>query len=215
MHAEAPTVVTGAEVAATYDALAGCWESLTTPRTDPRPDWVRRIAGSVAAHEPVVELGCATGVPVGALLADRYRYIGVDVSRRMIERAGERLPAAAFTCADVTSVRFPSESLGAVIAFGLFPNLPRELHAGLLGEIGRWLRPGGMFVGSFTAFDVPGREVADWLEAGPMRWSGFDAAAQAGLFAAAGLEVLDEEVRDPQPSDGDLAMRWCLARRPL
>lgn len=202
-----------AGIAATYDALAAHWDDRTAGRPDPRPDWARRIERFVSAREPVAELGCATGVPVAWLLADRYRYVGVDVSRRMIERAGELLPAAAFTCADATTVRFPAESFGAVVAFGLFPNVDRARHAELLGELARWIRPGGVFVGSMTAADVPLRITPDWLGAGPMQWSGFDAGTNAGMLTVAGFEILDEVVRGPQPVDGDLATVWYLARR--
>ncbi len=205
--------LTVADIAATYDTLASTWDRWSTGRPDARPEWVRRIEPFVGAREPVVELGCATGVPVGRQLADRYRYIGVDVSRRMIERAGELLPAAAFTCADATAVRFPGQSLGAVAAFGLFPNLDRTCHAALVTELGRWLRPGGVFVGSFTALDVPPRVAPEWLGAGPMQWSGYAADIDAQMLAAAGLDVLDAVVRGPEPVDGDLPTVWYLARR--
>lgn len=209
----AAATLSAAGIAATYDALATDWDAHAAGRPDPRPDWARRIERFVGAHEPVVELGCATGVPVGWLLADRYRYIGVDVSRRMIERAGELLPAAAFTCTDATTVQFPAQSLGAVVAFGLFPNVERTRHADLVAEVGRWIRPGGVFVGSFTALDVPLRVTPDWLGAGPMQWSGFGADASARMLASAGFEILDEVVRGPQPVDGDLPTVWYVGRR--
>jgi SAM-dependent methyltransferase len=213
VRGDALTVLTAADVATTYDALAPRWDGLVATGSDPRPDWVRRIDRFVAAREPVVELGCATGVPVAWLLAERYRYIGVDVSRRMIERAGELLPAAAFTCADVATVRFPSESVGAVVAFGLLPNVPRELHAALLAGIGQWLRPGGVFVGSLTAVDVPTRSSSSWLGAGPMQWSGFDITTNDELLVAAGLTVLERTAHDARPADGNLPTVWYLARR--
>jgi SAM-dependent methyltransferase len=213
MRSDAPSAIPTAEIAATYDALAPRWDAQFAGRPDPRSEWVRRIERFVGPREPVAELGCATGVPVGWLLADRYRYIGVDVSRRMIERAGELLPSAAFTCADATTLRFPAESLGAVVALGLFPNVDRDRHADLLVELGRWIRPGGVFVGSLTALDVPTRTSADWLGAGPMQWSGFDAATNSGLLDAAGFDVLEEVVRGPEPTDGDEPTVWYLARR--
>lgn len=201
------------DVAATYDALAAHWDERFTGGPDPRSEWARRIERFVGAREPVVELGCATGVPVGWLLAGRYRYIGVDVSRRMIERAGDLLPAAVLTCADATTVHFPAESLGAVVAFGLFPNVDRVRHAALLGEIGRWLRPGGVFVGSLTARDVATHVTADWLGAGPMQWSGFRAETNGELLGAAGFEILEERVREPEAGEDDLATVWYVARR--
>ncbi len=200
-------------VAATYDTLAADWDDRSGAGPDARLDWIRPVERFVDAHEPVVELGCATGVPVGGFLADRYRYIGVDVSRRMIERAGELLPTAAFTCADATTLRFPADSLGAVVAFGLFPNVDRVRHADLLGEIGRWVRPGGVFAGSFTALDVPLLVDPDWRGAGPMQWSGFPAAASADLLDAAGFEIVDSAARAPSPTVGDLATVWYFARR--
>ncbi|MGZ4676479.1 MAG: class I SAM-dependent DNA methyltransferase [Acidimicrobiia bacterium] len=205
-----------ADVATTFDALADTWDTYTAARghRDPRPGWARRLESAVLPREPVVELGCGTGVPVGWLLAERYRYIGVDVSRRMVARAGDVMPTAAFTCADMTGTEFPADSLGGVVAFGAVAHVPRPRHAELFDAIARWLRPGGLFVGSLTAVDLPHVVEPDWMGAGPMHWSGFDAAANLALLEGAGFELVDHAVLTGVGVDGrDDPALYVLARR--
>lgn len=215
MTREVVAALDAVTIAATYDRLAARPEEARAGSgRDRRPDWARRIERHVHRHEPVVELGCGRGVPVGWLLADRYRYIGVDCSRRMIEGAGEMLPKAAFTCADLTAVQFPAESLGAVVAFDVLVHVPRERHAGLVADIAKWLRPGGVVVGSLTATDTPLHIESEWCGVGPMQWSGFDPAGNRELLLAAGFDVIDELVDGPVAPYLPFGAHWFLARGP-
>jgi cyclopropane fatty-acyl-phospholipid synthase-like methyltransferase len=76
-------------------------------------------------------------------------------------------------CADMSNMHFPPESFDAISAFYSLIHLPREELGEFLLRMTRWLRPNGLFVGCFTAHDMPGEYSDDWLGA-PMFWSGYD-----------------------------------------
>src|SRR6202011_584060 len=81
-------------------------------------------------------------------------------------------------------------------------SLPRERHGALFAEIASWLRPGGVFIGNVSAFDNPDDYEPNWLDAGPMRWSGFDGATNIALLAGAGLHIVESEVIEQTEPEG-------------
>ena len=204
------------EFASTYDALASrydAWSAAIMP--DVRAAWTRQIEVVVSEGERVVELGCGTGVPVARWLAARYEYTGVDASAGMLAEARRHVPAANFVHADMESVTFAAGSLGAVVAFYSIIHVPRERHAALFATIASWLRPGGVLVASLHSRDHADDFAADWLGAGPMRWTGFDRDTNLALVADAGLEVTESEVIDQVEVDGTaIHPLWIVARKP-
>lgn len=203
------------EIASTYDALARRWDDWAARVSpDPRATWARKVFDHVAAGERAVELGCGTGVPVGALLADQYRYEGVDLSVGMLRRAQEAVANGSFTNADMLSVAYESGSLGAVVAFYSIVHVERAQHATLFGRIASWLRPGGVFVGCLPSRDDPGSHEPNWLDGGPMWWSGFDEESYRVLFDAAGLGIVESEVLSLIEPDGqEIRPMWFVAQR--
>lgn len=204
-----------ADVSRTYDVLASRyddWSARVVP--DVREPWARKVDTYLAPGERVVELGCGTGLPVGRRLAERYEYQGVDASVEMLARARDAIPAGRLEHADLLTVRVAPGSLGAVVSFFAISHVPREHHARLFDSIASWLRPGGVFVGNLTSRDDPGSVEASWLEAGPMRWSGFDETDNRRLLAASGLRIVDAEVTRLREPDGCvIAPMWFVAER--
>ena len=203
------------EFDATYDALASRyddWSAAVVP--DVREEWARRIDAFLIPGERVVELGCGTGVPVGRLLSATYDYTGVDASAGMIAKARAVLPNARVLHADMHTVRFSPGSLGAVVAFYSIGHTPRERHATLFAAIASWLRPGGVFIGNVHSHDDPDDYESNWLDAGPMRWSGFDGATNITLLADAGLQVIESAVIEHVEPDGaKIYPMWLVSRR--
>jgi len=203
------------EFSETYDALASRWDDWSARVVpDVRSDWARKLDEYLTADERVVELGCGTGVPVGRSLSARYDYTGVDASPGMLARARQAMPSVPLMNADMHSERYPSGSLGVVVAFSSISHTPRELHATLLAEIASWLRRGGVFVGNLHYFDDPDDFEADWLGAGPMRWSGFDGATNLGLLTAAGFTIVESAaITHIEPDGSKICPMWFIAQR--
>ncbi len=131
-----------------FDALAPRWDSL-------KPDeavaaGVERglaLLGSLSGAD-VVDLGCGTGRLESVLLPrlGEGTIVAVDFSPAMIEQASRRCDDSRLTwlCRDVLATGLPSGSADVVLCFDAFPHFPDR--AAVVGEVARWLRPGGVFL---------------------------------------------------------------------
>ena len=202
-----------AAVTTTYDRLASHWTEWADSVQPPlRSEYIADLLDRLPEGATVVELGCGTGVPAGAALAERCHYHGVDSSGGMIAAARENVPTGSFERADMCEVDFERGSLDAVVAFFSIIHVPREQHAALFAKVGEWLKPGGWFVASLANRDDPGTVVTEWLHGEPMYWSTFDAETNLGLLQAAGLQVVDSRIRE-QWEDGErIHPQWVVCQ---
>jgi SAM-dependent methyltransferase len=103
-------------IAAGYDAIAERYRDWTGPHDPTRAWFCDRIFARVPPGGDLLEVGCGAGVPLGAALATRYRYRGIDVSPRQIELAQAAIPDVELEVADLRSVEIGTASLDAVVA---------------------------------------------------------------------------------------------------
>jgi SAM-dependent methyltransferase len=199
-------------VGAGYDAMADTWESWKSQVThDPRADWCSELVARLPEGARVVELGCGGGAPETALLAERFRLTGVDLSAVQVERARRRTPRAEFLHADVTEVEFEPGSVDAVAAFYSLNHVPRDLLAPLFARIHAWLSPGGYFLASLGIGDTEGW-TGEWLGV-TMYFSSFPAEVNTRMLEETGFELLRDELVTIREPEGDVAFQWILARR--
>ncbi len=117
-----------------------------------------------------MDLGCGCGVPTSRLLADKFRVVGVDISDVQIDRARQLVPKATFRRADMTAVRFPSQSFEAVVSLYAIIHVPLREQRPLFKRVFRWLRPGGLFLAILGSGRWKGIE-SGWLGSeSPMFW---------------------------------------------
>jgi SAM-dependent methyltransferase len=179
---------------------------------DPRLRFLAGLAERLPDGAEVLDLGCGAGRPNAALLAERFRVTGVDVSERQLELARAAVPGATFLHADIAEVELPEGAFDATVALYSIAHLPRERHGPLYDRIAGWLRPGGLFLASLACSDEPGTIQEDWLGA-PMYFSSFDAATNRRLIEAAGFAVLhDEVVTMCEGGSADSTFQWVLGR---
>jgi SAM-dependent methyltransferase len=199
-------------VAAGYDAMVDTYEAWKGRiEGDPTAEWCAELVGRLAPGATVIELGCGGGTEETRLLAERFRLTGIDISAVQLERARQRVPAAVYLQADITTIGRPAGSLDAVAAFYVLNHLPRELLGPLFERIHEWLRPGGLLLASLGASDNPGWR-GDWLGA-PMYFAGFSPDINRQLLDAAGFtRIRDELVTIPEPA-GDATFHWVLVQR--
>ena len=199
-------------VAAGYDAMADTWEAWKAQiADDPRAEWLDDLVARLPEGARVVELGCGGGTPETALLAERFRLTGVDLSAEQLRRARERVPRAAFLLADLTEVEFEPASLDATVAFYSLNHVPRELLAPLFGRIQTWLVPGGLLLAALGQSDLEGW-TGDFLGA-PSYFSSFPPQTNSQLLREAGFTLLRDEVVTIQEPAGAARFQWVLARR--
>jgi imidazolonepropionase-like amidohydrolase len=194
------------QIAETYAAWVACGGA----------DLRRRYLSILTSHLPdgarVLDLGCGAGLPVVQELAERFEVTGVDISRRQIELARQNVRSATFLQADVSAVRFPAASFGAVVSFHMLGHLPRDEHGPLFRSIASWLRPGGLFVASTTTFWDPGTVEQDWLGA-PMYFSGVAWDVGLDLIRASGLEIVSAREETADEDGKTVAFLWIVARK--
>ncbi|HEU5098961.1 MAG TPA: class I SAM-dependent methyltransferase [Roseiflexaceae bacterium] len=202
-------------VARSYDSIAeahAAWAG--TVRTYERTRYAAELLGRLPAGAAVLELGCGTGIPTTAVLAERFDVTGVDIAARHVELARRNVPSARFIHADMAALDLPPESFDGVAAFYSIIHLPREEHAGLLRSVAGWLRPGGLLVATMGASAAPGDIEPDWLGA-PMYWSHYDSATNRALVEQAGLRLLSAR-EETDTEDGQLVtFLWVIAEKPV
>ncbi len=137
----------------------------------------------------MLDLGCGSGMPHTAWLAERYQVIGVDISRRQLQIAQKLVPDADFVQADMCALSFPPAYFNAVVAIYSIIHVPREEQAQLVKSISGWLRPSGRALLVLGAEDTPIGLERDFFGA-PMYWSHFDSRKSLQLLHEAGLQVL-------------------------
>ena len=161
----------------------------------------------------VLELGCGAGIPMTATIANGRQITGVDISPAQVERAQANVPNAEFLVADMASLDWPAASFDAVVAFYSLTHLPREELRPLLAQIGRWLRPGGLFVASFGVEDDAGGIERDWLGV-EMFFRHFSAGTNRRLVVEAGFDIEIAEVLVEPEDRFDARFLWIVARKP-
>jgi ubiquinone/menaquinone biosynthesis C-methylase UbiE len=159
----------------------------------------------------VLELGCGAGVPMTCHLARYFTVVGVDISREQLAIARTNVPAADFVLADMTKLSFPEETFDAVAAFYCITHVPRDEHRGLLDNIHRILKPGGLFVATMGAGDLPD-SIEDWLGA-PMFFSHFDGETNKELVEKAGFKIISAEDEWECEYGRPVCFRWFVARK--
>jgi SAM-dependent methyltransferase len=90
---------------------------------------------------PCLEVGCGTGAYAGLVRELGWTPVGIDLSAGMLGYARDRLPVVR---GDAGRLPFGDASLGAAVAIMVHTDMPG--YMGVLREVRRVLRPGGMFV---------------------------------------------------------------------
>jgi ubiquinone/menaquinone biosynthesis C-methylase UbiE len=203
-------------VADGYDAIGDTYTARVVEARTQDVEWYLDVLSErVPQGETLLDVGCGAGVPTTGRLAEHFDVTGVDISPGQIARARRNVPNARFLAADITEVEFPPESFGAVTALYSIVHVPREEHHALFQCIVRWLKPGGVFMGSLSA---SGKGQAASYEGeffgAPMYWSNYDAVANQRMVAEAGLQIGMANNKTADFNGETETWLWILANKP-
>jgi len=183
------------------------------PDTGRKRAYLERLTEGVSDGAWVLDLGCGPGWQT-ALLSERFRVVGVDISRGQLALARTNVPNATFLLADMCSLEFRPASFEGIAAIYSIIHVPREEHESLLRNLYELLRPGGRLLAVLGAREWEGAE-EDWLGLGAtMWWSHWDAETGLRLVAEAGFRVARSQYEPDHLDDGDGGHLFVLAERP-
>ena len=181
-------------VRASYDAVADNYVQLVG---DPGP-WLRAALGAfgeqVREVGPVLDAGCGPGWISDYLHRYCVDVSGIDLSPRMIEHARRQFPHISFEVASVTELRPEPESLGGVLGWWSWFNLPREVLPQIVATMARALRPGGQLLVGTHCGDGSVARTSGYGEV-PVRWTTHLYAPEelTAMITTAGLQVVVEQ----------------------
>ncbi|MDN5763538.1 MAG: class I SAM-dependent methyltransferase [Microlunatus sp.] len=187
-------------VRASYDAVADNYVDMVG---DPGP-WPRSaldaFAEEVRGIGPVLDAGCGPGWISDYLHHKGVDIWGIDLSPRMIEHARQQYPAVSFEVASVTELDPEAGSLGGVLGWWSWFNLPRNYLPDVIATMARALRPGGqLIIGTHRgAGDHPRSRCYGDV---PVEWTThlYEPEELTTLLIAAGLEIVVDIRLPPLP----------------
>jgi len=101
-----------------------------------------------------IEIGCGAGRMTSFLALRLGRLVATDVSSEMIALARERIAVGAHVALVPTNGEdlhdFATDDFDLAISYVVFQHIPKRVVVGLVQEIHRVLRPGGIFRGQFA-----------------------------------------------------------------
>jgi SAM-dependent methyltransferase len=98
------------------------------------------------SNAEVIDIGCGVGNSHPQLCGQFAKMVGVDVSAACIATAIERNPSVQYSTYDGLHLPYPGATFDVAFAICVFHHVPVSDRGGLVGEIRRILRPGGLFV---------------------------------------------------------------------
>ena len=117
--------------------------------------------GLSPAKLDVLDVGCGTGRLV-ELLRERFRGVkGVEPSQGMLDGALRRgLPAGTFARGHAESIPFDDAAFDVAFSSCIFHHTPKTSHVGMVREMARTLKPGGLL---FTFEHNPLNPLTRWV----------------------------------------------------
>ena len=135
--------VIAAETAKLYDSVVDDYVStFFEDRTD--APWLNDFCERVSVGGHILDVGCGPGNFAAYLVSKGFSVTGIDISKKMIERARELVPDATFQVMNCAHLELQGDTFdGVLIAYSLL-HLPRADALKSLAECVRVMRQGGI-----------------------------------------------------------------------
>lgn len=201
-------------VARGYDKITEEYLKLIDSMGQPvRNKYLKVIFKRLQENARILELGCGAGIPMTRQLAEKFRVVGIDISREQLRLATSNIPEADFILGDMARPGFKEGVFDAITAFYSITHVPRNEHAALLSGIHRLLKPGGLLVATMASGDTPDTVEDNWLGA-PMFFSHFDGDTNVAMVKQAGFDIISAEDENEMEYDKPVCFRWIVANKP-
>jgi 2-polyprenyl-3-methyl-5-hydroxy-6-metoxy-1,4-benzoquinol methylase len=138
----------------------------------------------------VLDAGCGVGTPVSQFLAKKgFEVIGVDISKKLVERARENVPEAKFYQKNILTLDFPENHFDGIICVYTLWHIPRDRHSEVIANFHRMLNNKGILVVNTGTY---GSEGMSSFFGEPMLWSNNHPSKTLELMKNSGFDILFE-----------------------
>jgi SAM-dependent methyltransferase len=150
-----------AALVAVYDAEAAGYDDERHP-WDMQREWVARVLGLIPPGGTVLDAPCGTGKYFPLLAGTGHRVAGVDQSAGMLARARARGIAFSLERTSLQGLSYAGE-FDAVVTIDAMGHIPPEDWPGVLANLRRAVRPGGLLY--LTVQELPQHNIEHAFEA--------------------------------------------------
>lgn len=186
-----------------YEEHAAAWDRLRNRDANQRllqpgdlfeKPWLDRFLGLLPPRGSILDLGCGSGVPIGAYLIHRgFAVTGVDSSPSMIAICRERFPQSEWLVADIRTLALDRRFDG-VLAWDSFFHLDQEDQRAMFSVFAQHAQPRGTLM--FTSGHEQG-EVLSEFAGEPLYHASLDSTEYRTLLHRSGFQVVGHVLRDP------------------
>jgi len=182
------------EVIGLYQRHGAAWAALRGSRLMER-SWFERFCALLPERGSVLDIGCGSGLPLGAALRERgFAVTGVDGSSAMLELFAFNLPECPFHLMDMRSLSL-GKKFGGILAWDSFFHLSQEDQRGMFPLFAGHAKPGAALM--FTSGPVAGEALGE-LEGETLYHASLDPDEYTRLLDSHGFEVVHHIAQDPQ-----------------
>lgn len=96
------------------------------------------------SNPKTIELGCGNGRDAKEIIKQTNDYLGIDLSREMLQIARQNIPEANFELADIETFQFP-KGVDVIFSFASLLHSDKESVRKILERASLALNPGGVF----------------------------------------------------------------------
>ncbi|MGF7034388.1 SAM-dependent methyltransferase [Paenibacillus mucilaginosus] len=157
----------------------------------------------------LLEIGAGAGVDGAYFAAQGLNVTCTDLSPAMVQSCRERGLQAQVM--DFYALELPDDAFDALYAMNCLLHVPKADFGGVLSELARVLKPGGLFyMGLYGGREAEGPWEGDWCD--PPRFFSFHTDRELvrrveGIFGLEGFSTV--------PQSGELHFQSLLLRRPI
>jgi len=191
-----------------YERHALAWDADRQAGSGTDRLWLENFANRLPKDARVLDLGCGSGRPVAAHMAERgFKITGVDSSPTMISLCRDRLPDQSWIVADMRKLAL-DETFDGILAWDSFFHLDEHDQRRVFEVFDRHAGENALLM--FNAGPGPGEAIGTY-RGDPLFHASLSPEEYQSLLARHGFEILDHAINDPRAGGRTV---WLCGRIP-